>query len=386
MKRILRKCDKPLLIIMIIFSIFGLLMVFSSSSIISSFSDSVSPYYYFKKQLLIVVASYVICTFVITKFKLNNYSVIIKLFLPIMFLLLIGLFFLAEDINGAKSWYNLKIFNLQPSEVAKVYIIFYFAYFFDRFQKKSKIEIDKSLIRPLIVSGIIIGLIFLQPDLGTAIIFALLIFLLYIFIPLDKINRKFLYKIFAICLVIFLFIAVALKDKILTEKQLSRINFKDPCTRYYENTGYQVCNSFIAINNGGLFGVGLGNSTQKYLYLPAAHTDFIFAIIVEELGSVTGIIIIMLYVYMLYRIYLIAKKAQRLRDSIIAFGVLITFSLHIIINLCGVLGLFPLTGVPLPFLSYGGSFTITCYVMIFLVQQVAIETNEIKLKKEINNI
>lgn len=371
---------------MIIFSIFGLLMVFSSSSIISSFSDTVSPYYYFYRQLSFIAASYLVCLIVLIKLKLSNYGKFIVLALPIILMLLVGLFFIADEINGAKSWYDLGKFNLQPSEIAKVYIVLFIAFFFDKYQKKSKTGVDKSLIRPLLIAIIVVGLIFLQPDLGTALIITLLVFTLYLFIPLDKINKFFLIKFFVVSLTVFTLVVVIFKDKILTEKQLSRINYKDPCTRYVENTGYQVCNSFIAINNGGLFGVGLGNSTQKYLYLPAAHTDFIFAIIVEELGSIIGIIIIMLYIYMLYRIYRIARNAVRIRDSIIALGVLIIFSLHIIINLSGVMGLFPLTGVPLPFLSYGGSFTIACYIMIFLVQQVAIETNEIKLKREIEEI
>ncbi|NLA33194.1 MAG: FtsW/RodA/SpoVE family cell cycle protein [Mollicutes bacterium] len=176
------------------------------------------------------------------------------------------------------------------------------------------------------------------------------------------------------------------KNDFLKGFQKERFNYKQPCLRYVERSGYQLCNSFIAINNGGLFGSGLGNSTQKYLYLPAGHTDFIFVIILEELGSIVGVLIIIAYIYMLYRIVKIAKSTSNLRNSIIAFGTFIIISVHILINLAGILGLIPLTGVPLPFLSYGGSFTIVTYMLIFLVQRVAVENNQSKHAKELKRL
>jgi len=119
--------------------------------------------------------------------------------------------------------------------------------------------------------------------------------------------------------------------------QMKRFEFKNPCSRYREDTGYQVCNGFIAINNGGLFGVGLGNSSQKYLYLPESHTDFIFPIIVEELGSIVGSLIIIGYIVILYRILKIAKEAENIRLGVIAYGVFLYVLFHILINLLGIL-------------------------------------------------
>ena len=185
---------------------------------------------------------------------------------------------------------------------------------------------------------------------------------------------------------IIIFIACFYKDKLFNSDQLERLNFKEPCTRYMEQTGYQVCNGFIAINNGGLLGVGLGNSTQKYLYLPESHTDFIFAIIVEELGVVTGIIVVLMYALLVLRILYIAKRASNLRNSIIAYGTMWYILLHVIINLCGVLGVFPLTGVPLPLLSYGGSHTINILVMLFLVLRVSVENKTAIYKEEMKKL
>ena len=153
-----------------------------------------------------------------------------------------------------------------------------------------------------------------------------------------------------------------------------------------DDTGYQVCNGFIAFHNGGLFGVGLGNSTQKYLYLPEAHTDFIFPIIVEELGLFVGILVILGYFYILYRILKLAKKADCIRNQIICYGTFIYFLLHLLINFLGILALIPLTGVPLPFLSYGGSFCFNIIAMMFVLQRISIETSENEQNRVIANL
>ena len=137
-------------------------------------------------------------------------------------------------------------------------------------------------------------------------------------------------------------------------------------------------NSYIAIKNGGIFGVGLGKSTQKYLYLPEAHTDFIFAIIIEETGLVAGAIIILAYFIIIWRILMIGKKSYNLQGTIICYGVATYIALHVMINLGGVLGLIPLTGVPLPFLSYGGSF---CMCLIFALTFVGRICYENSLQK-----
>ena len=136
------------------------------------------------------------------------------------------------------------------------------------------------------------------------------------------------------------------------------------------------------MHNGGLFGTGLGNSTQKYLYLPEAHTDFIFAILVEELGLIAGILVIIGYILILYRIVKIAKNSYTLRGSILAYGTFALILLHLLINFLGILAVIPLTGVPVPLLSYGGSFTINTLIMLFVVQRVAIENNIAKSKQE----
>ena len=236
---------------------------------------------------------------------------------------------------------------------------------------------------PLGMCAIITGLVIMQPDLGSAAIICGIVFLTFISIPLVKNQLLKFLKILAVAFLLIVVLVIYSGNDILNSMQIDRFTFQNPCSRYTETTGYQVCNGFIAINNGGLFGVGLGNSTQKYLYLPESHTDFIFPIIVEELGLLVGILVIFGYMFMLYRILKIAKNSENLRCSVLAYGTFWFLTLHILVNLLGILALIPLTGVPLPLLSYGGSFTVNIIGMLFIVQRVSIENKINKTKREI---
>ena len=196
-----------------------------------------------------------------------------------------------------------------------------------------------------------------------------------------KLIRKFSLLVIGLIGVVIL-TYIATDGKILKEYQKARFNFFDPCERYQEESGYQLCNSFIAFTNGGMSGQGIGKSTQKYLYLPESYTDFIFPIIVEEWGAWVGSLIVVLYAFVIYRIYKIAREASDLHGSLIAYGVCVYLFLHVVINLLGVMGLAPLTGVPLPFLSYGGSYVISLIISLAIVERIAIENNTKKMIKK----
>lgn len=227
-------------------------------------------------------------------------------------------------------------------------------------------------VLPFIVPLIFIFLIFEQPDFGTMMVLVGITGVIFFMVPYDK-KTKLVMVSFTLISVLILALVMSITGKGLSDSQKSRFNFKDPCTRYREKTGYQVCNGYIAINSGGLLGSGYGNSKQKYLYLPEAHTDFIFAIIIEEMGLLVGILIILSYFIMIWRILMIGKRAYNLQGSIICYGVATYLALHVMINLGGVLGVIPLTGVPLPFYSYGGSFMINLLICLALVQRVSVE-------------
>lgn len=382
MKKLLSKIDIPLFIMVVLYIILGLVMIYSASSITAVVRYGYEPYHFFVRQAIFVIAAFIVGFTIVIRFPTRNYA---ALAWPAVFLLigsLVFLFIKGKVAGGALSWFDLKYFKLQPSEFAKSILIIFMAIFYNKLHYKK----SKSLLAcfiPVIFALIVVGLVFMQPDLGSAAIIAGIVFLTFISIPTVQSNALKVIKILSVIGAVAVIVLLYSGSDILSSVQKGRLNFKNPCSRYTEVTGYQVCNGLIAINNGGLFGVGLGKSTQKYLYLPESHTDFIFPIIVEELGLFAGILIVLGYFYILYRILKIAKSSENLRCSILAYGTFWYFTLHILVNLLGVLALIPLTGVPLPFLSYGGSFTVNAIIMIFVVERVNIENKINKTNREI---
>jgi len=385
MKKIFNKIDKILLLITIIFVILGLLMIFSASSVRALIVYGTSYQFLIKQIIFILLGIFVFLT--VIKIPTKNYGVISVAGLSAVFGLLLALLLYGSFTNSSRSWFYIGGFGIQPSELAKVVLIVFTGYFYGKNYKSiNKNNIYLTCI-PLVVAAILAAFVILQPDFGTAVIMLGIIFFIFISLPISKIIK---YKIvgFALSLV-FLIVGVVLFSggSVFSSRQMSRFDYTNPCERYTESngTGYQVCNGYIAINTGGFFGKGIGQSTQKFLYLPEAHTDFIFCIIVEELGLITGIGILLLYVLMIFRIYKIAKKCNKLSNSIICYGVATYITLHIVINLIGVLGIAPLTGVPLPFLSYGGSFFLSLVLAISIVQRIAYENNVYYEKKIIKS-
>jgi len=385
MIKILRKLDKALLISTVFMFIFGLIMIFSSSYVKAITTTGNAYYFLIRYSLILVVCS--IVSLVLIRFPLSFYRKMYKIIMLGGVFLLILLQFFGTISNGARSWFSLPFFNLQPSELVKIGIIIYMAVYYDK-HKYNKDDYRVALA-PFVLIFISFALIAMQPDLGSAIIVALLSVTIFFVVPLLPQVKKKTNKIILIT-VVFVGILVGILfisgKSGLYEYQLQRFNFFKPCLRYTEiGTGYQVCNSYIAINNGGLFGVGIGNSTQKYLYLPEAHTDFIFPVIVEELGLITGIVVLLIYAYIIFRILRIAKNSYNLMNGLLCYGVASYIFIHIFVNLTGILGLLPLTGVPLPFLSYGGSYALSLTVALTLVQRVNVENYIQKQEERLRN-
>ena len=385
MKKLFSKMDIWLLIIMIIYSIVGLIMIFSASSVSTVLRYHVPQYHFFLRQAIFLLASFILGFLIVIRFPTSKYKYIAPFAIVGIIVALIGLFAYGQITNNAQSWYDLGPFALQPSEFSKSIIIVFLVVAYSRLEKKKVNNIYAFLI-PVAICLFIAVLIALQPDFGTALIICGIVFFIFISIPYVKQNFIKVLKIGVVCLVVAALALLYSGAEIFNSRQMKRFEFRNPCERYQEDTGYQVCNGFIAIHNGGLFGVGLGNSSQKYLYLPESHTDFIFPIIVEELGLLVGVLLIVGYMIMLWRILKIARAAENLRLSILAYGVFLYLLFHILINLLGILALIPLTGVPLPLLSYGGSFTINVVIMLFVVQRVNIENKTIRAKREMASI
>ena len=377
MIRTFNKMDKTLLFLGIFMFVFGLFMILDASSM-KSFLVYGENTKYFMKQLITLIGGAVLSLFIICT-PLKRYKRLIYLISAFIIFMLLTLLVAAATTNGSKSWFFVAGFGIQPSEFAKVVLILFTALYYQVNIKKLDKYIPACI--PLALGAVFTILTLLQPDGGTGLILFLISMLLFYSSPVNKKIKLNITFVGLIILVIGLLVILISGKSPLSSMQQGRFNYKKPCTRYREDTGYQVCNGYIAINNGKLFSIQPGNSKQKYLYLPEAYTDFIFPIIVEDMGLITGIVVILIYIILIIRILVISQRSCNLQNSIICYGVACYIFLHVVVNLTGVLGLLPLTGVPLPFLSYGGSFALTLSVALALVQRVAIENYNFNQKR-----
>lgn len=381
MKSLLKKVDKPLFILMFFYMILGIVMILSASSVSAVLRYQVSSYYFFIRQVIFVLLSVFVGFFLVLRQPTRNYKWLSPVYLLAVVALLIYVFGYGAIAGGAQSWIDFGFFNLQPTEFAKTALILYMGCFYEKSLKKKKKFWYNFL--PILFALVIFILVAKQPDFGGAAIIAGIVFFTFLKVPFSDKKKVNIIKYLGIGIIIFAFVLLYSGSDIFNSAQLSRLKFSSPCSRYMEDTGYQVCNGLIAYHNGGILGVGLGNSSQKYLYLPEAHTDFIFPILVEELGLLLGILVLIGYAFILYRILKIAKACDNTRNFIICYGTFIYILLHLIINLAGSLALIPLTGVPLPFLSYGGSYNMNIILMCFVIQRIAIENKISEEKRQI---
>lgn len=376
-----RDMDKPLLFVTVAMFIFGLLSIVSASSREAVVRYGSTLYHYFWKQLIMLGIGLVL-SLIIINIPSKKYKGLATIGFVGVNILLIYLWLFVGEHKGAQNWISIPGFgSFQPSEFAKPVIIVCLALLFEKFYKKlNDPKLPKwDMIGMILIVGLFSPIIiFLQKDLGTMMIIIAIFGVMFLASPLLRKDKIKTIGLLVVVALIGMLGIKTIKGYILTDAQLARFNFFNPCTRY-ETGGYQVCNGFIALNDGGLFGLGIGKSKQKYSYISEPHTDSIFAIIGEELGFVKSSLIFAAYIFILYRILMLSSKASTIRGKYICLGVAVYLFAHIFLNLGGILGLIPLTGVPLPFLSYGGSFTISFIVALTLVQRTAIETSRTKV-------
>ena len=339
----MKKIDKLLLISVIVLSLFGLIMIYSSSNIWANYKFN-DPYKYLKNQAIFLILGYIIM-YIFSKipnelYKKYSNHILISCIILLILVLIPGI---GSIRNGSRSWFGIGSFGIQPSEAAKLGLII----FTSKYLSKNKIKDIKTSVLPiLLIVLIIFGLIMLQPDFGTGVIIVMsIVALLFV----SGVNMNFFIKLG----LLGLFGIIGLI--IIAPYRMARItSFLNPWTDPL-GSGFQIIQSLYAIGPGGLLGMGLGNSIQKHFYLPEPQTDFIFSIISEELGF-TGIIIIStLFITIIYHGFKIAIKTEQTFPKYLAFGITFSIAFQTILNLMVVVGLIPVTGVTLPFLSYGGS-------------------------------
>ena len=375
-----RDMDKWLLWISMVVIIYGLLNIVTASS--SEAVTSQAPlYYYFYQHSKMLAIAFLGSLFIIN-IDTKRYSGVAFILYFVILGLLIYLSRFGVAHRGSINWIRIAGVTFQPSELAKPVMIVCLSLVFEKFYRKfknKKISHTDMLGIVFVVGLIYPVIIFLQKDLGTALIITSIFGVMFLTSPiLAKEKLVWIGRLFIVLILGFL-IMLSVKGYILSDEQLDRFNFFNPCSNYEEG-GYQTCNGFIAINDGGLLGLGPGKSKQKYSYIPEPHTDSVFAIIVEENGLILSTIIFICYYFILKRILMLASVASTIRGRYICIGTATYMFMHILINLGGLFGIMPLTGVPLPFLSYGGSFTVSLIMMLAVVQRVHIETRRQKIE------
>lgn len=385
-KQNLKNMNGLLLFLTMLMFIYGLFNIVTASSREAEVMYNVSLYYYFFRQLKMLILG-LIGSLIIINVDTKKYPFISFILYIVIFGLLIYMLFHGTADRGSINWINLPfIGRFQPSEAAKPISIVFFAFILDKLSKQVNNESNQRwryIIALFLVMFILPGIIFFQNDMGTAFILLSITGIMFLGGPVKTKDKILAGMVCALLICLVGGARYVIKGYVLTKEQVSRItDFVKPCNKYTDG-GYQACNDFIAINNGGLRGVGIGESKQKYSYIPEPHTDSVFAIIAEEYGFIFTTAIMVIYFLILRTILKIAYDADNLMNKYICLGCAGYIFLHIIINIGGLIGLLPMTGVPLPFLSYGGTFAISLIGMLAIVQRVAIETNLNKKKVKI---
>ncbi|TCP30505.1 cell division-specific peptidoglycan biosynthesis regulator FtsW [Scopulibacillus darangshiensis] len=346
LKKLFRHYDYSLLVTTLLLIGFGLIMVFSASEIYAIMKLQKSGDYIFIKQLVWCVVA-VICGFIGMIIPYKMYKAIVKPITLVSILLLILVFVFGQAHGGAQSWIALGPFNIQPAEIVKLTVIIYLASVFSNKQAFIS-DFKTGVMPPLVMISILFLLVALQPDLGSAMIIAGIAGAI---ILCSGMRFKHLMSLLGLAasaiLILFLFV--------MTNEQASRISSAyDPFSNM-QGDGWQLINSYIAIASGGLIGKGLGQSIEKAGYLPEAHTDFIIAIIGEELGVLGILFVILCLGYLVFKAIVIAIRCKDVFGSLLAIGISSFVAIQTFVNLGVASGLMPLTGVTLPFISYGGS-------------------------------
>jgi len=332
-----QKADWFLLLLVLGLTVFGLVMV-ANASVVEAYRDFGDKLYYFKLQLQwagLGLLGFILASFFDYK-KLRHLAIPLLIF-ALASLALVLLPGMGTKVMGAQRWLNLGAFRFQPAELAKMAFVLYLAAFMSQ---------KKSLWPFLILLSVLIGLIILEPDLGTAVIIAATGLVVYFASGAPILWLAGLGVFGFLAGLGLIFSSNYRKERVLTFLNPSR----DPL-----GASYHIRQILLALGSGGWLGLGLGQSRQKYEYLPAAATDSIFAIIAEELGFVGASFLMLVFLLLIWRGFKIAKEAPDKFGQLLATGIIAWIGFQILINLSAIVAIVPLTGVPLPFISYGGS-------------------------------
>lgn len=345
MKLTLKKNGKIVLFCVLLLTIIGVYEVYSASNVWALYKENDSLYY-FKRQLIFAIFG-IVSMFVGIKININYIFKYAKYILCFGLLLLILVLIPGVGMvrGGSRSWFGIGSFGVQPAEFFKAAIIIYGSSYLARNYKITS-KFYSGIMPLLLITFIGFALIMLQPDLGSGVVMIGAVIIMSI---VSRASIKNYLKLGALGVIAFAFLIISAPYRV------NRITaFIDP----WEDplgSGFQIIQSLYSLGPGGLLGSGIDGSIQKHFYLPEPQTDFIFAIFAEEFGYIGCLIVLILFALLIINGFRIAKKSNDIRKSFLAVGITSLIAIQVVINLCVVVGIFPVTGITLPFFSYGGS-------------------------------
>ena len=355
------KKNKIITLITTFLVVFGVIMIYSASYIWAEYKFN-NPYKFLINQGVFALVGFILM-FIISKIDYKLYKKYANHILIISIILLILVLIPGIGIvrNGSRSWFGIGSFGVQPSEIAKLALIIFVSKYLANYS--NKMDNIKNYALPIImIIFLVFLLILLEPDFGSGAIMVLSLIVL-IFTSKIKISFFVILGILGLAGIVGLIIVAPYR----VARILAYLNpWSDPL-----GSGFQIIQSLYAIGPGGLFGLGLGNSIQKHFYLPEPQTDFIFAIISEELGFIGILLLAFSYITLFFCILKVSLETKDLFGKYLSFGLIIELVLQTLLNLLVVVGLIPVTGVTLPFLSYGGSSLLICMTMIGIILNIS---------------
>ena len=372
------KFNRLFLVVCLLFA-FGMLMMTSASIEIAS-SQYGDPFYFLKRQGFFSFLGFTVLIITLhtplSLWKRTSWLLLIGSFVLLFLVLVPGI---GKVVNGSARWLDLGIFNLQPSELAKIFIVIYLASYLDRHLKEVR-EDWSGFLKPLLIVGLAAILLQLEPDHGALVILTLTAFCM-IFLAGAKLYR------FLIMLLLFLGAVsyLAMTKPYVVVRFSSYLN---PWAAENVFSGsYQLTQALIAFGRGEWMGVGLGNSIQKLYFLPEAHNDFVLAIVGEELGLIGVSLIVMLFCALVFMAFSIGKDAEKkgaVFEAFVAYGIGLLFAGQAMVNIGVNTGLLPTKGLTLPFLSYGGASLIVSFFMAALLLRVQYEIERPRIEEKLN--
>ncbi|RIX49951.1 cell division protein FtsW [Paenibacillus nanensis] len=376
--------DFLLLIMTLLLVGFGIVMVFSASSGVAAVSPQFgNDSFYFTKRQVIFACLGIFGMFIIMNIRYHVFKKGFMLFFIPVLIMLILVPFTSEEINGARSWFGIGSLGIQPTEPAKLAMILYLGALITKKGEKFR-DFKRGLVPVVIIVGFLCGLIMLQPDLGSCLV---LVTCAIVMIVAGGANLK---QVFVTGAGLSVFVAVVVSISMAInptswQYRIARFTaFMDPIGNFRESS-YQLVSSLQALSHGGLTGAGFGGSVQKLHYLDYPYNDFIFAIIAEELGFIGCFIFLVFLLLFLWRGLIVALRCPDIYGTVVGTGIVGLFAMQTFINIGGVTGAIPLTGVTLPFVSYGGSSILVCLMCMGILLSLSREYNRTDKPKNSKN-